>query len=217
MINIIDLRKSYSTKSGINLVLDSVNFKIDKSEQVGILGRNGAGKSTLIRLISGAELPTSGSIIRKMSISWPLAFSGAFQGSLTGIDNVKFIARIYGADIQKTINYVDEFSELGFHLREPVKRYSSGMRARLAFGVSLAVDFDCYLIDEITAVGDMRFQEKCHNELFVKRDHKAKIMVSHNSDFIRTYCSKVGVLNQGKMNVFESVDEGIDFYNSLSF
>ena len=143
------------------MVLDDLNLTIHLGEKVGILGCNGAGKSTLIRLISGAELPTSGSIQRGMSISWPLAFSGAFQGSLTGLDNLRFICRVYGVDFRPRVDYVEEFSELGHYMREPVKTYSSGMRARLAFAISMSIEFHCYLIDEVLAVGDAEFQRKC--------------------------------------------------------
>lgn len=216
MIRLKKIRKTYHTKIGTKVVLDDVHFDINPGEKIGILGRNGAGKSTIIRLISGAELPTSGTIERKMSISWPLAFGGAFQGSLTGMDNIKFIARVYNSPIKEAIDYVNDFSELGKNLLEPVKRYSSGMRARLAFGISMAIDFDCYLIDEIIAVGDQRFQDKCHEELFVKRADKAMLMVSHNADFIRAHCTKIGVLVNGTMHSFENTEEGINFYHSNS-
>lgn len=154
MIVLEDVCKTYQTRHGVRTVLDHVNLSLAKGEKLGILGGNGAGKSTLIRLISGAELPTSGRIHRGMSVSWPLAFGGAFQGSLTGLDNVRFICRIYGVAIPAAIEFVQDFSELGRSLGEPVKHYSSGMRARLAFAISLAVEFDCFLIDEIVAVGD---------------------------------------------------------------
>ena len=139
MIVLDNVSKVYPTKQGPRTVFDRVNLKIAKGEKLGILGRNGAGKSTLIRLISGAERPTTGHISRGISISWPLAFGGAFQGSLTGLDNLRFICRIYDAPIEPAIAFVKDFSELGDYLREPVKKYSSGMRARLAFAISMAV------------------------------------------------------------------------------
>ena len=138
MIALNNVSKVYHTRQGPRTVLDDVNLKVHRGERVGILGRNGAGKSTLIRLISGVEKPNSGTIRRDMSISWPLAFGGAFQGSLTGLDNIRFICRVYGAPIKPAIEYVEAFSELGVYLKEPVKKYSSGMRARLAFGISMA-------------------------------------------------------------------------------
>lgn len=215
MIEITNLTKMYSTRLGKRTVLNNVNLTINKGERVGILGRNGAGKSTLIRLISGIEQPTIGSINRNMSISWPLAFGGAFQGSLSGVDNIRFICRVYGAPCEPAICFVEEFSELGIYLREPVKKYSSGMRARLAFGISMAVEFDCFLIDEIVAVGDDRFQEKSRIELFEKRSDRAMIIVSHSADFVRQHCQRAAVLNDGKLYNFEKVEDAFDFYKSF--
>lgn len=166
----------------------------------------------MIRMISGAELPTSGKIRRDMSVSWPLAFGGAFQGSLTGMDNLRFICRVYGADAKAAEPFVQEFSELGYYLREPVKTYSAGMRARLAFAISMAIEFDCFLIDEIVAVGDSRFHEKCHHELFERRRDRALIIVSHDPVYIREHCDHAAVLVQGKLHNFEQVSDAYDFY-----
>lgn len=188
MISVEHVSKQYQMRGGMRTVLDDINFSLQKGEKVGILGRNGAGKSTLIRLISGVEPPTSGEIKRTMSISWPLAFSGAFQGSLTGMDNLRFICRIYNVDIDYVKAFTEEFSELGQYLYEPVKRYSSGMKARLAFALSLAVEFDCYLIDEVIAVGDSRFADKCKYELFEKRKDRSIILVSHSHSAMKQYC-----------------------------
>lgn len=214
MISVQNVEKRYLTRNGWRTVLKDINFNIKKGEKIGILGRNGAGKSTLIRLLSGVEPPTSGEIIRNMSISWPLAFSGAFQGSLTGMDNLRFICRIYGIDIDKAKEFVEEFSELGEYLYEPVKKYSSGMKARLAFAISLSVEFDCYLIDEVIAVGDSRFNAKCKYELFEKRKDRSIILVSHSPSAIREYCDKAMVLEQGKLHHFESIDLAYQFYNT---
>jgi capsular polysaccharide transport system ATP-binding protein len=213
MILLDNVSKVYSTRQGPRTVLDSINLRVAKGEKIGILGRNGAGKSTLIRMISGAELPTSGHIHRGISISWPLAFGGAFQGSLTGLDNLRFICRIYGADIGPAIPYVEEFSELGAYLREPVKKYSSGMRARLAFAISMAVEFDCFLIDEIVSVGDSRFHEKCRIELFEKRKDRAMILVSHDAAYVRAHCDHAAVLIEGKLHSFDHVDDAFSFYH----
>jgi ABC-type polysaccharide/polyol phosphate transport system ATPase subunit len=215
MIEVVNVSKSYATRLGPVQILHDVNCTIGKGEKVGILGRNGAGKSTMVRLISGAEQPTSGAILRGMSVSWPLAFGGAFQGSLTGLDNMRFICRIYGLDWQSRIPFVEEFSELGPYLREPVRSYSSGMRARLAFAISMVVEFDCFLIDEIIAVGDARFHEKCHVELFEKRADRAMIIVSHDSGYIRAHCDRIGVLNGGGLSMFEDVEEGFQFYEQV--
>jgi len=213
MINLCDITKFYNTHAGPKKVLDSVNLAIHPGRRVGILGRNGAGKSTLIRLISGAEQPSSGEIVRNMSVSWPLAFGGAFQNSLTGMDNLRFICRIYGVDPKDKIDFVEDFSELGLYMREPVKTYSAGMRARLAFAISMTIEFDCFLIDEIIAVGDARFAEKCHIELFERRADRAMIIVSHDANFVRAHCHEATVLAHGHLREFPSVDEAYAFYS----
>lgn len=214
MIVLDNVTKRYNTRQGSRVVLDNINLTINPGEKIGILGRNGAGKSTLIRLISGAELPTSGRVHRKMSISWPLAFTGGFQSTLTGLDNLRFICRIYGADINAAIPRVEAFSELGIYLREPVKKYSSGMRARLAFAISLAIDFDCFLIDEVVAVGDSRFQQKCETELFEKRKDRAMIIVSHQHEQIVSHCDRAAVLHGGKLHSFDDVTHAYEFYQA---
>lgn len=212
MIRLVGINKTYPTRSGPVDVLRNVDLKVARGERVGILGRNGAGKSTLIRLISGAELPSSGSVVRDMSVSWPLAFGGAFQGSLTGLDNLRFICRIYDVDPAGKIPFVEEFSELGLYLREPVKSYSSGMRARLAFAISMVIEFDCFLIDEIIAVGDARFHAKCHTELFERRGDRAMIIVSHDPAYIREHCTRAAVLLAGELHHAESVEEAFALY-----
>ncbi|KYL24763.1 ATP-binding protein [Mannheimia haemolytica] len=213
MISIRNVSKRYRINSGWRTVLKDINFELKKGEKVGILGRNGAGKSTLIRLMSGVEPPTTGTIERQMSISWPLAFSGAFQGSLTGMDNLRFVSRIYDADFDYVKSFTEEFSELGEYLYEPVKSYSSGMKARLAFALSLSIEFDCYLIDEVIAVGDARFAAKCKHELFEKRKDHSLILVSHSPASIKEYCDSAMVLEEGIMHTFDSIDNAYNFYN----
>ncbi|WP_082729607.1 ABC transporter ATP-binding protein [Burkholderia sp. FL-7-2-10-S1-D7] len=213
MIELKNVSKHYRLHGGTHVVFDELNFRIVKGEKIGILGRNGAGKSTLIRLISGAELPTKGRIRRGMSVSWPLAFGGAFQGSLTGVDNIRFICRVYDADLSRAIPVVEEFAELGRYLREPVKTYSSGMRARLAFAISMAIEFDCFLIDEVIAVGDARFHDKCQRELFERRRDRAMVIVSHEPNNIRDHCDKALVLHGGVLHQFPDVDAAYNFYN----
>nr|VFJ48657.1 MAG: capsular polysaccharide transport system ATP-binding protein [Candidatus Kentron sp. DK] len=215
MIEIIDVTKVYPTRDGVHTVLDGINLTIHPGEKIGILGRNGAGKSTLVRILGGAERPTHGRIRRGMSLSWPLAFGGAFQGSLTGLDNLKFICRVYGADYRDKIDYVQDFAELGEYFREPIKSYSSGMRSRLAFAISMSIEFDCFLIDEILAVGDARFHEKCRIELFEKRRDRAFVMVSHQAKNIHKYCDRAAVLHEGRMHVFDDVDTAYGFYQEV--
>lgn len=212
MIELQNVTKVYRTRTGPHTVLNDIDLTIREGEKIGILGRNGAGKSTLIRILSGAEQPTQGKILRNMSLSWPLAFGGAFQGSLTGLDNLKFICRVYGVDYRNKVDYVQEFTELGKYFREPVKSYSSGMRSRLAFAISMAVEFDCFLIDEIISVGDARFHAKCQKELFEKRKDRAFVIVSHEAHNIREHCGRVGVLVAGRMHFFDDIDVAYEFY-----
>ena len=215
MIICENLCKSYRHGRLEKKVLDSLNFSLHRKEKVGLLGRNGAGKSTLIKLIGGVELPTSGRIRRSMSTSWPLGFGGGFQGSLTGYDNVRFISRIYGREYSEVRAFVQEFSELGNQLRMPVKTYSSGMRARLAFGLSLAIEFECYLIDEIIMVGDQNFQRKCQHELFEKRSDRAMLLASHDIHTVRERCDKAIVVHGGQANLYSDVNEALEVYDQL--
>jgi capsular polysaccharide transport system ATP-binding protein len=212
MIKLEKVTKSYPTLSGRKHVLKGIDFTMLKGERVGFLGRNGAGKSTLIRIISGAELPDSGSVVRNMSVSWPLAFGGAFQNALTGLDNLRFICRIYGVSAEGKLGYVQDFSELGNNIYEPIRTYSAGMRARLAFAISMVIEFDCFLIDEVFAVGDDRFQRKCHEELFVRRADRGMIFVSHNQHFIREHCDRVAILDEGHAIAFDDVEEAYHYY-----
>lgn len=212
MIRLAGINKSYATSAGPATVLKDVELTLHRGESIGILGRNGAGKSTLIRIISGAEQPDSGIVDRQMSVSWPLAFAGGFQHSLSGLDNLRFICRVYDVDVDACVPYVEEFTELGIYLREPLRTYSSGMRARLAFATSMVVDFDCYLIDEIVAVGDSRFQTKCNEELLVKRADRARIIVSHDPGYIRSHCQRAAVLIDGSLRHFPTVDDAYAFY-----
>jgi len=214
MIELRNINKKYLTRDGYHNVLDGVNLTIQRGEKIGILGCNGAGKSTLIRILSGAEPPSAGQVHRGMTMSWPLAFGGAFQGSLTGLDNLKFICRVYGVAYSDKIGYVEDFSELGKYMREPVKTYSSGMRARLAFAISMAIEFDCFLIDEVISVGDARFHEKCQHELFEKRRDRAFLMVSHVAGNIRNHCDRAGVLVGGHLQLFGDVDAAYEYYQS---
>ena len=213
MILIENVFKTYDTRFGPRTILDDISFKLERGRNLGILGRNGAGKSTLIRLIAGAENPTSGKIKRDMSVSWPLAFGGAFQTHLTGLDNLKFVCRVYGVDYKPLVPFVEDFTELGVYFREPVHHYSQGMMTRLAFALSMAIEFDCFLIDESMVVGDARFHERCHVELFQKRKDRAFILVTHDADVIKLYCERASVLHEGKLYPFDSVDEAYDFYN----
>lgn len=212
MIELINVRKTYKAGRGPVNVLKGVDLRVERGDKIGILGANGAGKSTLIRLISGIERPTAGTVRRNMSISWPLAFTGAFQGALTGLDNIHFICRVYDKKPEDVVPYVQEFSQLGRFLYEPVKIYSSGMRARLAFAMSLMIDFDCYLIDEVVTVGDVRFRAKSEEELFVKRADRAHIIVSHDPYYLHEHCKRACILNEGRLQQFYDIDEALAFH-----
>lgn len=207
MISLENVNKIYRTGHGPSHVLTDVNLRVMRGERIAIIGGNGAGKSTLIRIISGIEQPTSGIVDARMRVSWPLAFSGAFQGSLTGVDNVRFISRIYGQDWREALDFVADFSQLDKYLSEPVKTYSSGMRARLAFAISMTVEFDCYLLDEVFAVGDARFQARCQDELFGKRGDRAFIIVSHDARFLYDHCDRGCVLQKGILTHYPSLIE----------
>lgn len=212
MIVLQNVDKFYHTRRGPRQILNAVNLTIEPGDKLGILGRNGAGKSTLIRIISGAEKPTSGHVHREMSASWPLAYTGGFQSGLTGIDNIRFICRIYGVEIEQRLAFIKQFSDLGDYLYEPIHTYSAGMRARLGFAVSMSIEFDCFLIDEVVSVGDSRFHEKCRIELFEKRADRALVIVSHDTTYVREHCNRAAVLVRGQLHNFETVDEAFDYY-----
>jgi capsular polysaccharide transport system ATP-binding protein len=217
MIRVNGVCKDYYSETGkrVNRVLNNINFSLMPGEKMALLGRNGAGKSTLIRLVSGAELPTEGSVERAMSVSWPVGLNGGVGGTMTGNDNIRFIARVYGRPFREIHDYVEDFAQLGKFLSEPVRSYSTGMRARLNFALSLAVDFDCYLIDEIIVVGDPRFQRRSQEELFERRADRSLILASHVPHFVKEYCSRALVMHRGRGKVFDDVDLAIAIYNDL--
>jgi capsular polysaccharide transport system ATP-binding protein len=212
MLSVEHVSKVYETRQGPYRVFDDVSFTLQRGRNLGILGRNGAGKSTMIRLISGAERPTTGRIRRSMRVSWPLAFAGAFAHNLTGLDNLKFVCRVYGINYKPLVPFVEDFTELGAFFREPVMHYSHGMMTRLAFALSMAIEFDCFLIDEAMIVGDARFHERCHYELFQKRKDRSFILVSHDANTIKTYCENAVVLHEGRLITFPNVDAAYTYY-----
>ncbi len=216
MIEFKNVCKSYDTKADKNIILDNVSFKFPDKKNIGVLGVNGAGKSTLLRLVAGSEYPNSGKIIRKGKYSWPLGFTGSFHNNLTGIENLRFACRIYDVDIKYVTEYVKEFAEIGVYIDEPIKTYSSGMRSRLAFALSMAIDFDVYLVDEIMGVGDKGFRTKCRNAFQEKRERSSIIMVSHDMNTIRDYSDVAILLTGEKLEIHDDVDEAIDLYNNLT-
>ena len=208
-IRFLNVSKSYALRSQRRVIMRDVTLTFPRGVSVGLLGRNGAGKSTLLKMIGGRVEPDSGVIDRAARISWPLGFGGGFQGSLTGAQNARFIARIYGVDTDDLVASVAEFSELGSFMRMPVSTYSSGMRARLAFGVSMSIDFDVYLIDEITAVGDAAFKRKCRAAFGERIERSDVIMVSHSPGALRSYCSAGVVIEGGGLHYFDDIEEAI--------
>jgi capsular polysaccharide transport system ATP-binding protein len=209
------LGKVYESGGTNKRVFSDLNFTVPRNGRLAILGRNGQGKSTLIRILGGVMPPTEGRLEWSMAASWPIGFAGGFQGSLTGIDNIRFLSRLYKRDYRTTLDRVEEFAELGSALKRPVKHYSSGMRARLAFGLSLAIEFECYLIDELIAVGDARFQEKCYVELFEHRKDRAFMMASHDMGTIAGVCDRALVIESGKAKLFNDIEEAVDVYRWL--
>jgi capsular polysaccharide transport system ATP-binding protein len=214
MIDVQTVTKCYATNKGPHVVLDRVNLSIPHGVNMGILGVNGAGKSTLLRIMSGAEVPDAGQVRRTGRISWPIGFGGSFNGSLSGEENCRFVARIYDEDVDRVVGFAQDFSELGDYFYMPVKTYSSGMKGRLAFALSMAVDFDVYLIDEVTAVGDAAFQKKCREAFAERRGRSSVIMVSHQPTTIRTFCERAAVLRHGQLTVYDSVPEAERSYQA---
>lgn len=209
MIELRNLTKAYRSGGRRKVIVEDVSLTIPRGRSLGLLGRNGAGKSTLLRMIAGTVEPDSGSILRRGAVSWPLGFSGSFHAMLSGAQNVRFVARIYGCDPDELIAYVADFSELGEALFMPVNTYSSGMRARLAFGVSMGIAFDYYLVDETTAVGDANFRKKCRAVFADKLSKSDVIMVSHSMGTLLDYCKAGAVLEDGRMTYFENIEDAI--------
>ena len=209
------LTKEYHTHIGVRRVLDGISFELREGEKIAVLGRNGSGKSTLVKLIGGVEAPTSGVIERGLSMSWPLGFSGGVTGYMTGAASARFVARLYNRDERDVLDYVEDFAELGKQLYLPLDAYSSGMRARLMFALTMAIDFECMLIDEVLAVGDQRFHAKCHEALFERRLDRAMILISHDTNIVRNFCRSALVLKAGRGRVFEDLDLALSIYATL--
>jgi capsular polysaccharide transport system ATP-binding protein len=215
MIRIENLSKSYPTPQGRHYVFKDLNIELPSGKSVAIIGRNGAGKSTLLRMIGGIDRPDSGRIITDSTISWPVGLAGGFQGSLTGRENVKFVARLYANrdELKEKVAFVEEFAELGKYFDMPIKTYSSGMKSRLGFGLSMAFKFDYYLVDEVTAVGDARFKQKCA-ELFKERHKEASfLMVSHSLNSLKEFCDiALFAGRDNKIAYYQSIDDAIAAY-----
>lgn len=215
MIELTNVSKHYSVKGIRKVIFDNISFRFPKNCNIAIMGPNGAGKSTLMRLIAGTEHPDKGRICRSVRVSWPLGFSGGFNGSMTGIENILFVARIYGENPKDILDYVQEFSELGSSIKLPIKTYSSGMKARLAFGLSMAINFDCYLVDEVTAVGDENFKRKSKKAFNEKSEKSNIIMISHSIETIKSYCNCGILINQNSLVFYDKIDDLISSYKKI--
>lgn len=215
MIWLDNLNKIYRLKGRRTVVADNINAVFPTGASVGLLGRNGAGKSTLLRMIAGTISPSSGRVVSDGSISWPVGFAGSFHGELTGAQNVRFVARIYGVDSDELVDYVADFAELGQHYHQPYISYSSGMKSRLAMGTSMGIHFDTYLVDEVTSVGDADFRAKSQRVFRDRMSNSSAIVVSHSMPMIRKMCNMGAVLDRGRLTVFEDLDEAIAHHETI--
>ena len=215
MIELQHVRKQFVLNGTVKIVARDISFVFPTGECVGLLGRNGAGKSSLLGMIAGTLLPDSGQICSSGTISWPVGFSGSFHGEMTGAQNAKFVARIYGADADSLIEFFRDFAGLGQHLQLPVRTYSSGMRSRLAFGISMALPFDTYLIDEVTAAGDAAFTAKSSAILKDRLRNASAIIVSHSMPLLENMCSSGVVLEDGRLFYYARIQRAIEHHEHL--
>ncbi|TJZ94146.1 ABC transporter ATP-binding protein [Paracoccus gahaiensis] len=212
MIHLQNISKTYRLNGKRKVVADDITATFPSGQAIALLGRNGAGKSSLLRMISGAMLPSSGKILSTGTISWPVGFAGSFNGELTGEQNCRFVARVYGIDTDELLFFVQDFAELGDHFKLPLRTYSSGMKSRLAFGLSMAVPFDTYLVDEVSAVGDAAFKAKS-NRVFNERMSKSgAIVVSHSMGMLRKTCHAGAVLENGKLTYYPNLEDAISVH-----
>jgi len=212
VIEFHNLTKRFSLRGRVKVVADDINAVFLAGKTIALLGRNGAGKTTLLQMIAGTMAPSSGEILSTGSISWPVGFTGSFHPELTGAQNTRFVARIYGVDPEELIQSVAEFAELGKHYHLPFRTYSSGMKSRLAFGVSMGIPFDTYLVDEVTSVGDAAFRKKS-SELFKLRTSSAgAVVVSHSMGMVRDLCDAGAVLEDGKLTCYDDLEQAISHH-----
>ena len=213
MIRLENLSKVFSLCGREKIVADSINAEFPSGKAVALLGRNGTGKSTLLSMIAGTILPTSGRITTNGTISWPVGFAGSFHPELTGLQNTRFVARIYGVDTDDLVDFVEAFAGLGLHFQLPFRTYSSGMRSRLAFGVSMGIPFDTYLVDEVTSVGDAAFKAKSAKIFRARMVNAGAIVISHSIPQIRELCDAGAVLENGQLHYYDDLDRAISHHN----
>jgi capsular polysaccharide transport system ATP-binding protein len=215
MIELLNLCKSFPTPSGPKIVADNISAVFPRKRAVALLGRNGAGKSTLLQIIAGNIAPDRGEVRISGQVSYPVGFAGSFHRDLTGAQNTRFVARIYGVDTDGLVHFVKDFAGLGAHFNMPVRQYSSGMKSRLAFGISMGIRFDTYLVDEVTSVGDVAFRKKSALVFKERMTDAGAIVVSHSVSEVRRLCDMAAVLDRGRLTMFDDVDEAIAHHHRL--
>lgn len=214
MIDLVGLTKEVRLRGARQVLLEPTTMRLPTGRAIGLLGRNGAGKSTLLKMIAGTVEPSGGQVRLQGSVSWPVGFAGSFHPDLTGAQNARFVARIYGVDSDALVDFVADFAELGAHFHEPFRTYSSGMRSRLAFGVSMGIHFDTYLIDEVTSVGDSAFREKSMALLKERMSRSGAIVITHSTGMLRELCDCGMVLEAGRLSFFDEIDAAIRLHQA---
>ncbi len=215
MIQLENLSKSFWFRGQRKTIIDNLNLTLPTGRSLALLGRNGAGKSTLLEIVAGLQRPDSGRVISDGSVSWPVGLRSAFHNDLSGAENVRFVARIYGVDCDELLDFVQDFAELGHHFHMPMRSYSSGMRSRVTFGTSMGIHFDTYLVDEVTAAGDAAFKRKSREVFADRMAHSGAIMVNHSMRAIREYCDSGLVLEAGRVQYFDDLDEAIEVHEAM--
>jgi len=212
MITLENARKTYRTRNGARRVLDDISFEFEAGRDIAILGGNGSGKSTLLRMMAGMEDLDAGRVIRQARISFPIGFSGSFHPQISGRENVRFVARVYGCDVNSVVRFVRDFSEIGRHFDQPMVSYANSMRARVAYALCMAIDFDCYLVDEVTAVGDINFKRKCLEVFAERRKNAMVIMASTATTTVKKFCEYGVVMRHGRLHDCGSLSDAIAVY-----
>lgn len=212
MIRLENLTKSFRTREGCKLIVDRLSATFPSGKSVALLGRNGAGKSTLLKMIAGTIRPTAGRVVSTGSISYPVGFQGSFHPDLTGVQDTRFVARLYGVDTDELVQFVENFAELGQHFRMPLRTYSAGMKSRLSFGVSMGIPFDTYLVDEVTSVGDGAFRHKSTQVFDKRRETAGAIVVTHSPPMVRRLCDAAAVLEAGQLHYYDDLDAALEHH-----
>ncbi|WP_375569894.1 ABC transporter ATP-binding protein [Seohaeicola saemankumensis] len=215
MIKLQNLGKQFYMDEGTHTVFSNLNFVLPPGRSLGLLGRNGAGKSTLLSIIAGTMQPTTGRVIRHGMISWPIGGASSFHPEMTGLQNTRFLARVYGVDCDSLAAFVEEFADIGKHFHMPLRTYSMGMRSRLAFGVAMGIPFDTYLIDEVTGAGDQSFRARSRAVFQARMENANAIMISHNMSEMRSFCNSGLILHRGELEFYEDIEEAIVRHEEL--